>query len=377
MNKPLRNIIIIIVVLLVISGLTWVITRQKSINEGDLPVPPAQQTEAQPTLSEYSEESNSNLPNSATQTVPLEQSIISIPLSGPVSESRSEISGMAWYGETLILLPQYPARFGQGDGVLFGLLKQDILAYLDGSLTTPLSPIEIPLSAPGIEQLQGYQGFEAIAFTGERVYLTIEAKPDKMQGYLITGTVSPTLNEIRLDPATLITIPTPIQIDNMTDEAILITRDLLLTLYEANGILNNPAPMVHTFSLSGEPLGTLPMANLEYRLTDVTALDENNCFWAINYFYPGDTKLTPDHDPLVEHYGEGTSHANSTAVERLVKFQYTTDGIFLSDTPPIPLQLLDDNQARNWEAIAQLDQRGLLIATDKFPHTIFAFVQFP
>ena len=36
---------------------------------------------------------------------------------------------MAWYGDKLILLPQYPSRYGNQ---LFALERQDILAYLRG-----------------------------------------------------------------------------------------------------------------------------------------------------------------------------------------------------------------------------------------------------
>ena len=38
------------------------------------------------------------------------------------------------------------------------------------------------------------------------------------------------------------------------------------------------------------------------------------------------------------------------------------------------LKLIDDQNARNWEAIARLDNLGYLLATDKYPETIFAFV---
>jgi hypothetical protein len=35
---------------------------------------------------------------------------------------------------------------------------------------------------------------------------------------------------------------------------------------------------------------------------------------------------------------------------------------------------MDGQYARNWEAIARLDDVGFLLATDKYPETIFAFV---
>jgi len=35
---------------------------------------------------------------------------------------------------------------------------------------------------------------------------------------------------------------------------------------------------------------------------------------------------------------------------------------------------LPGNDARNWEGIVRLDNRGFLLATDKFPTTILGFV---
>jgi hypothetical protein len=312
-----------------------------------------------------------------TASLPQEEPITMIPLAGPASESKSEISGMAWYGDNLILLPQYPSRFGSSEGAIFSLAKEDLLAFLDGIQTGPLSPIEIPFIAPDLDQIEGFQGFEAIAFSGDQVFLTIEARPDKMMGYLIVGTITPNLSAVYLDPATLTEIPPQVQIDNMTDEALLVTPDGVFSFFEANGVKNNLSPIVHIFSLDGKSLSTAPMVNLEYRLTDVTPLDNTNSFWGINYFFPGDTKLIPDVDPLTVRYDEGSTHSASTAVERLVQFQYSQDGITITNTPPIQLQLLPDDEARNWEALAYLDQRGFLIATDKFPETILAFVRMP
>jgi hypothetical protein len=32
---------------------------------------------------------------------------------------------------------------------------------------------------------------------------------------------------------------------------------------------------------------------------------------------------------------------------------------------------------RNWEGLAQLEGKGLLLATDKYPTTLLAFIPFP
>ena len=64
-------------------------------------------------------------------------------------------------------------------------------------------------------------------------------------------------------------------------------------------------------------------------------------------------------------------------VECLVEMQIVEDRIILTDTPPIQLSILDDFNARNWEALARLDDMGFLLMTDEHPASIFAFVSLP
>jgi hypothetical protein len=79
-------------------------------------------------------------------TPPADQDIVPSPLYGPIALSDAEVSGMAWYDDYLILLPQYTSRFtGPGrEGSIFALPKADIIAFLDGRRTDPLDPILIP-----------------------------------------------------------------------------------------------------------------------------------------------------------------------------------------------------------------------------------------
>lgn len=310
-------------------------------------------------------------------TSPAEVPIVEIPLSGPVAAANAEVSGLAWYGDELILLPQYPARLGQGgDGALYALHRDEILAYLDGQQAGPLAPRPIRFVAPGLSaQIAGFEGYEALAFSGDRAFLTIEASPATgMRGYLVAGRIAPDLSELVLDPATLTEIAPLLTVANKSDEALLLAGDRLVALYEVNGAGVNPSPAAHIFDLSPAPAGTIPFPSIEYRITDATALDSAGHFWAINYFFPGDTELLPETDPLAERYGQGATHAQHEPVERLVEFQYDSAGIHLLDRPPIQLELLPDDEARNWEGLARLGDRGFLLATDKFPETILAFV---
>ncbi|HSR31602.1 MAG TPA: hypothetical protein VLY63_13635 [Anaerolineae bacterium] len=313
---------------------------------------------------------------------PAEYPVTEIPLTGPVAASRAEVSGMAWYGDYVILLPQYPDFDGEGDGAVYALSKAELLAYLTGARPGPLEPIPVPFVAPGLaEQIDGYEGYEAIAFLGDRVFLTIEAETAVgMRAYLVSGAIAPDLSSLMLDTATLAEIPAQSPLKNQSDEALLVTGDRLVTIYEANGAEVNPEPVAHVFDMALAPAGTIPFPNIEYRITDATTLDREERFWAINYFFPGDTELLAENDPLAERYGQGPTHAQNVTVERLVEFQLSETGISLVDTPPIQLELSEmllGALGRNWEGLVRLDDLGFLLVTDLFPETILAFVPAP
>jgi len=148
----------------------------------------------------------------------------------------------------------------------------------------------------------------------------------------------------------------------------------VVTFYESNGQEVNNSPVVHLFDTNLLGVGTVPFPYIPYRITDVTELDENGRFWAINYNFPGDRAIQEE-DSLIAQYEEGPTHLTSDGVERLVEFQYSSDGITRIEQPPIQLQLLDED-LRNWEGIVRLDDLGFLLVTDKFPETILAFVPF-
>lgn len=307
---------------------------------------------------------------------PTEHEVTVIPLLGPLADRRAELSSLAWYGDNLILMPQYPnfSTLG-GDSFLYTLSKADILAWLDGAQTDPLSPTPIPLIAPGLpQQIAGYEGFEALAFADGTVYMTIEARGGgSMVGYLLKGEIAPDLSQIMLDTGVLTPIPSQSGIANKADEAMFLAGDEIVTLHEVNGAAVNPTPRAHVFAPDLSLLRTVPFPTIEYRVTDATALDAKGQFWVINYFYPGDKKLHTPQDPIAQRYGLAPTHASHEGVERLLALTWHEDGVTLTDTPPLQLQLLPDD-LRNWEGLVRLDDRGFLIATDKYPQTILGFV---
>ncbi|HRW49670.1 MAG TPA: hypothetical protein P5333_19270 [Caldilinea sp.] len=314
----------------------------------------------------------------ATAAGPAEHGVTLIPLAGALAERDAEFSGLARWGDEYVLLPQYPARYG---GNLFTLGETEIVAALAGLDGDGLAPVPLAFDDGGLSSaIRGFEGFEAIAIAGDRVYLTIEADDGPtMTGYLVAGTIDAASRRVTLDPATLAPMAEQAPIDNMSYEALTVLADgRVLALYEANGANVNPQPVAHLFDAAGAPAGTLPSPTLEYRITDAMPAGEDGRFWAINYYFPGDeAKLVPAADPLAERYGEGATHAANRAVERLVELQATETGVMLVDQPPLQLSLLP-GVARNWEGIAPLQTEyldGFLLVSDTFPATMLGFVE--
>lgn len=305
---------------------------------------------------------------------------VTIPLAGPVSSRQAEISGLAWYGDWLVLLPQFPWFNDRQQSFLYVLPKAEIVDFLDGRTAGPLTPRAIPLDAPGVAVIiPGFEGFESVAFAGDQVFVTVEADlGGSMQGWLLRGHIERDLSAIRLDVESRTPIEPQASFLNMSDEAIVLRETPagveIVTFYEANGRLANPDPIAHRFDADLRPLPSLPIPHVEYRITDATTLDAEGRFWVSNYFWPGEVQILLGGNILSARLRALLSGAAIHPVERLVELQFSAEGIRYTDTPPINLTL-GEGDSRNWEGIARLDDRGFLIATDRFPETILAFVE--
>lgn len=315
------------------------------------------------------------------QASPQEIPVLTIPLAGPIKSDNAEISGMAWYEDRLILLPQYPEKFitVTGSHSLFALSKEKILAYFAGSSNQPLTPQQIPIDTKAIsEQIPGYEGFEAIAFDGQIVYLTIEASDrGSMMGYIVKGIIDLDLNQIQLDKSSLTSIPKQVQVFNTSYESLLVAGDQIITLFEANGVELNSNPVANLFEKSLLTKSSVGFPNIEYRITDASAIDESGQFWVVNVFFPAEFWFYSPYDPISDEFGEGETHATNFTVERLVELKYNGEKIEFTGTPPIQLELIDDFNSRNWEALARLNDRGFLVMTDTYPETILGFIPYP
>jgi hypothetical protein len=313
-----------------------------------------------------------------------ELSVAPLPLAGVVAQRNAQLSGLDWYGDFLVLLPQFPGFAEEKSlgerGLLFALPKQQINDFIDQRSDQPLEPLQIPFFAPNIAQLiPSFDGFEAIAFDNLRrsnvFYVTVEAVNLGMsKGYLLRGTIAPDLSKAVVDTSRFVEIPAPTSLNNRSDETLLIAGNTLLTLYEVNGAAWNPQPVAHRFDLDLNPLPPIPFPNLDYRITDAIALDGAGRFWVINYFFPGDRKLQRSDEPLSAQYGKGATHLLFEQVERLVQYQY--DGTTISRVEKGPIQLRLVLLPRNWEGMVTLENRGFLLVSDTAPDTLLGFVPY-
>ena len=294
-----------------------------------------------------------------------------LPLAGPAASPEAEISALCWCGDRLVLMPQHPERFGAAPGELgfFVLEQADLEAYLDGRAHGPLTPKAAVLEAPGlIEQLPGWDGLEAAASRGDTVYLAVEARVEGvMTGYLLRGHITRTDDSLRLriDPERVATIPVPVNLPNMSQEALVLAPDHIGVIFEANGEAVNPEAHVAVFDLDLTYRGPIPLDHVEYRVTDACQPAADGRFWVINYFFPpeGDL-LAPPRRP-------------AGPVEQLVELRFDGERVARTDAPPIDLRRDPSLPARNWEAMVRLEGRGFLLMTDRYPTTLLAFVPLP
>jgi hypothetical protein len=306
-----------------------------------------------------------------------EVEIIPIPLLGEISNRSSEISGLCWYGDKLIFLPQYPNSFESDIGKIFYVKKQRLSDFLSGKDTSAILPDYFAIDLSNLENLFSLgSGFEALTIYEETTYFTIESMNEgQTETILISGKIDSTNKTINLDKNSIVKDPSELFIHNISDESILFHKNKIIPIYEVYGKNLNKNPKVSVFDSNLNFKTKINFPNIEYRITDVTSVDRNGKFWAINYLYPGDRrKLNPAEDSIIINYGIGKSHIYSAPVERLIELEIQEEKIILVNNPPIYLKL-KENESRNWEGLARFNNDGFLIITDTFPETIFGYIK--
>ena len=300
---------------------------------------------------------------------------IEILLTGEATERSLEMSGLAWYNDYLILMPQY---VNESKPRFYYLKKSTINDWLNGNKEKPLNPSKIDIIMPDyFNSIKGYQGFEAICFIGNKAYLIIETKNnDLMKSFIVKGSMDIKSKTLIIDPEKRVEILLPVNIKNMGYESILKYKYRLMVLFEANGINVNSDPKASFYNSSLKQKGHISFPNIEYRITDATELDDQGRFWAINFFWPGEKKrLNPGKDLVLNNTVKGETHQEFEHVERLVEFKI--DGKNIYKTNSLPIQLKLNQNSRNWEGVVRMENKGFLMIVDEHPRTILAFIKKP
>lgn len=308
-----------------------------------------------------------------------EAALLEIPIEGDVSSRYAEVSGMAWYNDYLVLLPQFPNKFESHlDGALFKIHKSEIDSFLTSANKSLLkfSKVDVKFNGLDPDLLSRGSGFESIAFFGDDVFFTIERGGFfDTYAYVAKGKVVGDLESIEILPNLMKKINSQTDINNLSEETIIVNGEKIFTVYEANGKNINSTPVIHSFDFELNELSQGVVDNIEYRITDATEVDSNGNVWMINYMWEEDNNdLMPAEDVEFAKFGVGKTHQKSQAVERILEFKIVENNIQRTNTPPINLMLDEIDLSRNWEGIVRY-KNGFLIITDKHPETILAYVK--
>lgn len=297
--------------------------------------------------------------------------IVSLPLAGPFSSKKAELSALSWWHEFLVMCPQYPSRIdgANGKGAIGIVAKDEIVARLDHPGAIPTEPRLIPFDDGGVSgKIEGFEGFEAMAIRSDTIVLSIEAKRGAgTLGYLIAGKIS--LEGVSLDPSTLVELPAPVALPNMGFEALAFANDnTLFAFFEANGSALVATPSVFTSVLENHRLSvvrTKPIDPIEYRVTDVTAPDAHGKMYALNIYWSG--------EPMLARPGADAAE-RARGIEQIIELEIRPDRISRTSRPPLRFRPDVSGKSRNWEGIVALPGRGFLVVTDDYPDTRLGFV---
>jgi len=304
-----------------------------------------------------------------------------IPLTAPLNQKEAEISGMAWCRDKLILLPENPG-FENSDGeYLYALDIAQIDAFLSGQDINPLSAQKIELEEHKLGEIfPGFDGFEAIACDKDNIWLAAEIEIEKplYETRIFKAAWLDQQNgieRIQLDSQSNFKIDSQSKLDNYSDESLIIQGSHLISIHEANRLKSEKAVSATKLFTDTKLRQQLAIPQINYRLTDATAVDEQGYFWATNYMWSEEQDRFSTTDQLFKLYGRGRSHMEEATVERLIKFKLQDTHIELAATPPIQLKLSKED-GRNWEGVARYRDQGLLLVTDMHPRTLLGFVPF-
>ncbi|TAK27538.1 MAG: hypothetical protein EPO40_18145 [Myxococcaceae bacterium] len=310
--------------------------------------------------------------------------VLSICLAGEAAARGSEYSGLAWHGDELFLLPQWSPRGltrarsqpGFTRPWVYRIPGARLRAWVDGRDRSPITPERVAFDTINLANDPDYQGFEAIAFDGDRAALIVErGDRDRMSGLLVTARLDPARGLV-LDRDAL-ALDVPMRSDNHAYEALTRVDGSWLALFELNGMDASCASTALRLDARGGEPSAVAVEPIPYRVTDATTVDAERRFWVTQYSYRdvGDTAECERSIRAVGCFQEAVDcdprEGATRSVERLLELR--DDGTAVRATGRM-IRLLREERGRNWEGLARLDDRGFLVVTDEWPRTILGFV---
>ena len=209
------------------------------------------------------------------------------------------------------------------------------------------------------------------------MYLIVQADPGGgPRSYLVSANIAAGLASVTVDAARLVEIPAQASSLSRLYRSLLLTSDAILAFPDLTGSTVNTSPTAQRYDLNLAPLSSLPLAGIDYMLTDVAGPEANGQFWAVNKYAPGDAGAISGPDVLAQLYGQGVTHQVFDRVERLVPFQLSANSITLAAKAPVQLELAARG-GRNWQGIALFSDQGFLIISDGAPGAFLGFVERP
>jgi hypothetical protein len=308
-----------------------------------------------------------------------------IPLPGQLNSVNDEYSGMAWSGNRLYLLPQYgdhKETLLNGPFKLYSFDADSIARVIDAK-DSSLTAFKV-VKVKNLDKLPDsvkkfYQGFEAITFHKNEVFLAMETDDKYDYCFIIKGTLDEQHQEITIDPVHIISLKRYPYISNAGFESLtyLPRKKKLLAMFEFNAMHPGGIGYLIDPAFTRQP-NAIPVPYLPFRLTDIHATPKGRIF-GINYYWEGDyiTYLNNNflRNPEIElkkAIPDLTDSLKTTSYARIVTKKDWRSNKWEPVTSFAAKSL-------NWEGLA-LYRNGALLITDanrsRKLHTTLAFLEF-
>ncbi len=286
----------------------------------------------------------------------------------PVLQSPlRQFSGMALHDRVLYLLPENRTDKPGSDGI-YSLPLAEILAVLADTSRSPDEQAVRKYDLEGMDyvfSLPGYEGLEALDILGDEFFMTVETDTTSSFGYIIKGKIRDGV--FRVTPVSLplkkITGPGGNQFFNAGFESLQLIGGKLLCLYEYNYDGAGYAYLADT-SLRIPAEKIFFEKKVPFRITDIEKLDAS-AFLALNYFFrlKAEGYYAEGLDQDDERWITGVDGAPHPSFARILEIRETAAGRLSVERSWVLPQSL---WGINWEGMARLPGRGVLLINDLY-----------